>query len=167
MAEKSGQISTQNLPICLPRWLSELPTQQAHSRQARPGSGADPQPSRQPSRAGSAKYRSASRVGSAPSRAAHASPAPGALTLIVHRPRHKLRPGTPGTGISERTPLHGLQDFTIDPRLRLPPKVPPDHAHRVPAPALVCLSADRAKPDLFHAFAYHKRGHRMTFEKAL
>ena len=33
MVEKSERISTQNFPICLSRWLSELPTHQAHSRQ--------------------------------------------------------------------------------------------------------------------------------------
>jgi hypothetical protein len=32
MVEKSERISTQNFPICLSRWLSELPTHQAHSR---------------------------------------------------------------------------------------------------------------------------------------
>jgi hypothetical protein len=38
MVEKSERISTQNFPICLSRWLSELPTHQAHSRQgAMPG----------------------------------------------------------------------------------------------------------------------------------
>ena len=32
MVEKSGRISIQNIPICLSRWLSELPTHQSHSR---------------------------------------------------------------------------------------------------------------------------------------
>jgi hypothetical protein len=43
--------------------------------------------------------------------------------------------------------------FTAGHRLRLPPEVPPDHAHRVPQPALTCQSARRAKRDLISALA--------------
>jgi hypothetical protein len=39
MVEKSERISTQNFPICLSRWLSELPTHQEH-RSVRSRSGA-------------------------------------------------------------------------------------------------------------------------------
>ena len=42
---------------------------------------------------------------------------------------------------------------TVDPRLRLPPEMPPDHAHRVPGPVLTCPSARQARRDLISAFA--------------
>ena len=55
--------------------------------------------------------------------------------------------------LAKEAPLHAPQGCTVDRRLRLPPKVPPDHAHRVPEPALTCQSARRVTCDLISAFA--------------
>jgi hypothetical protein len=152
---RAGRITRQHLQ---PRRLSRSP---APGRVIRPGSGADPPAEPTAFRAGSAT--TAPPAEPAPRRATPtelpSSPKPGAST--THPARRKLRPGTSDTApgrISARAPLNAPQGFTVGRRLRLPPEVSPDHAHRVPDTALTCPSARRAKCDLISAFARTQKG---------
>jgi hypothetical protein len=146
----------------------------APGRVIRPGSGADPQPSRRPARARPDNAARPSQASSAPSRMTRAGPRPSSsepAQPAPARPGIRLRPGNPGTiqpPESRRQPSsRALPGCTTYHRERLPPKVPPGPTHRAPQHPLTCGSAGERTMTFSLHWNTLKRGHRMTFEKCL